>query len=246
MIKSTYMLVGTLSLFTLSGAVLAGEGHERRPQEPAGFLSGAAVGGLAAGPFGAVIGAAMGTWIGNRVHRAHDADQSEAEVAALMSDKNDLIESNRTLTGQLEQLSQAVEAARTRTADVGSALNGLQGDVLFRTGSHAIAPEVEKSMQVLAQALAKSPDLKLRLDGYADRRGTIQENLKLSEARANAVRDLLLKAGVREDTLEVNAYGEDEAAADAADADGLALDRRVRLTLRAQGELAVAQVGENE
>src|SRR5260370_201823 len=89
--------------------------------------------------------------------------------------------------------------------------------------------------------VAKSPGLKVRGDGYGDPRGTVDANLKLSEARANAVRDLFLAAGVDQEALEVNAYGKSQSVA--ADSDGYALERRVRLTLQAQGPAAVAQTG---
>jgi len=78
---------------------------------------------------------------------------------------------------------------------------------------------------------------------YADPRGTVDANLKLSEARANAVRDLFLAAGVDEEALEINAYGKSQSVA--ADSDGYALERRVRLTLQAQGPAAVAQSGDS-
>jgi len=44
--------------------------------------------------------------------------------------------------------------------------------------------------------------------------------------------------------LEVNAYGKSQSTAE--DSDGYALERRVRLTLQAQGGAAVAQVNEKE
>ena len=68
--------------------------------------------------------------------------------------------------------------------------------------------------------------------------------MKLSEDRANAVRDLFLAAGISDEVLEVNAYGKSQSVA--ADNDGYALERRVRLTLQAQGGAAVAQVSANE
>jgi hypothetical protein len=54
------------------------------------------------------------------------------------------------------------------------------------------------------------------------------------------VRDLLLAAGVNDEALEVNAYGKSLSVAD--DPDGYALERRVRLTLQADG-VAVASAG---
>lgn len=259
--KTAYSKVGwTVGLMSVSVAALAGEPKTTPPQEPVGFIAGGVIGGLAAGPVGAVIGAGLGTWLGNRVHRAGDAKKAEAQVAALQSDTlqlqtekaalvaetGDLSETNRALTARLDQLSHSVEAAQTAKDDAArdeaaKVLDGLQGDVLFRTGSADITPEMTKGIQVLAEAVAKSPALKVRVDGYADPRGTVDANLKLSEARANAVRDLFLAAGVSDEALEINAFGKSQSVA--ADSDGYALERRVRLTLQAQGTTEVAQTG---
>ena len=250
--------VGTMGLLGMSAVALAGEPQPATPHEPIGFVTGGVIGAFAAGPVGAVIGAGLGTWLGNRVHRAGDATKAEATVAALqtdrsellgekstlLSEKNVLTETNRSLTVQLDDLTHKVESAQTAREDGSEVLDGLQGDELFRTGSAEITPEIAHQIQVLAQAVAKSPALKVRVDGYADPRGTVDANLKLSEARANAVRDLFLASGIRDEVLEVNAYGKSQSVA--ADNDGYALERRVRLTLQAQDGAAVAQVRETE
>jgi outer membrane protein OmpA-like peptidoglycan-associated protein len=116
--------------------------------------------------------------------------------------------------------------------------------VLFRTGSAEISPQIAHQVQVLAQAVAKSPSLKVRVDGYADPRGTVDDNMKLSQDRANAVRDLLLSAGLDEDVVEVNAYGKNQSVA--ADSDGYALERRVRLTLQIEAGGTVARNAESQ
>jgi outer membrane protein OmpA-like peptidoglycan-associated protein len=259
--NTAYSKVGwTVGLVSISLAALAGEPKTAPPQEPVGFITGGVIGGFAAGPVGAVIGAGIGTWLGNRVHRAGEATKAEAQVtvlqtdkaqlqtekAALVAEKGDLSETNRALTARLDQMSHSVEAARaanddTARGDAAKVLDGLQGDVLFRTGSADITPEMKQGIQVLAEAVAKSPALKVRLDGYADPRGTADINLKLSEARANAVRDLFLAAGVDDEALEINGYGKSQSVAQ--DNDGYALERRVRLTLQAPGAASVAQAG---
>jgi outer membrane protein OmpA-like peptidoglycan-associated protein len=242
----------------MSAVAMADEPKPAPPQEPIGFVTGAVIGGFAAGPVGAVVGAGIGTWLGNRVHRAGDAKKAEATVAALqtdkaelqteksalLNDKDELTAANQRLSAQIGDLTQKVQAAQNVKPDGSEVLDGLQGDVLFRTGSAEITPEIAHQIQVLAQAVAKSPALKVRVDGYADPRGTDDSNMKLSEDRANAVRDLFLAAGIGEDVLEVNAYGKSQSVA--ADNDGYALERRVRLTLQAQGGAAVAQVSANE
>jgi outer membrane protein OmpA-like peptidoglycan-associated protein len=251
-------LVWTIGLMGVSAAALAGEPKTRPPQEPVGFVSGAVIGAFAAGPIGAVVGAGLGAWLGNRVHRASDAKKAEVQVALLESDKTELqteksalltektqlTAANQSLSAKLDDLSLKVETVQTAKADASETLDGLQGDVLFRTGSADITPDIAHQIQVLAQAVAKSPELKIRVDGYADPRGTIETNLKISQDRANAVRDLLLASGVNEESLEVNAYGKSQSVAE--DNDGYALERRVRLTLQMESGAAVAQVGKNE
>jgi len=266
--KTAYSKAGwTVVLTGVSVVALAGEPKTTPPQEPAGFVVGGVIGGLAAGPIGAVIGAGIGTWLGNRVHRAGDAAKAETQVAmlqtdkqqlltdkaslisekaALVTEKGDLADSNKALTARLDQLSHSIGMAQTANneearEDAAKVLDGLQGDVLFRTGSAEITPEMTHGIQVLAEAVAKSPALKVRVDGYADPRGTVESNLKLSEARANAVRDLFLAAGVTDTALEINAYGSTMSVAQ--DSDGYAMERRVRLTLQAPGDAAVAQTG---
>jgi outer membrane protein OmpA-like peptidoglycan-associated protein len=236
--------VGTLGLLGISAVALASPPTPAPPQEPIGFVTGGVIGAFAAGPVGAVLGAGLGTWLGNRVHRAGEAKRAEASVAALQTDKEALTETNRTLTAKLDDLTHQVQTVQIARQDAGAVLDGLQGDVLFRTGSAEITPEIAHQIEMLAQAVAKSPALKVRVDGYADPRGTVETNLKLSEDRANAVRDLFRAAGIGDEVLEVNAYGKSQSTAE--DSDGYALERRVRLTLQAQGGAAVAQVNEKE
>jgi len=250
--------VCTMGLMGASVAAMAGEAKTAPPQEPAGFIAGAVIGAFAAGPVGAVVGAGLGTWLGNRVHRASEARIAEAQVAKLQSDtqnlqtekstliaqQTNLLAVNQSLTAKLEDMSHTAETVRSTPDDASEVLDGLQGDVLFRTGSAEITPDIAHQIQVIAQAVAKSPSLKVRVDGYADPRGGDEINMKLSQDRANAVRDMLLAAGINENALEVNAYGKTQSTA--SDSDGYALERRVRLTLQIESPAAVAQVGENE
>jgi outer membrane protein OmpA-like peptidoglycan-associated protein len=246
----------------LSAIALAGEPAAApppaAPHEPVGFVAGAVIGGFAAGPIGAVVGAGLGTWLGNRVHRASDAGKAEAKVAALESDngaleaekgtllgqKNALADANRTLTAQVDEMTHKIETAQTAKPEGSEALDGLEGDVMFRTGSAEIEPQTAHQIEALAQAVSKSPELKVRVDGYADPRGSVETNLKLSQDRANAVRDLLLAAGIPETSLEVNAYGKSQSVA--ADGDGYAFERRVRMTLSVPGPETVAQVSDKQ
>ena len=83
--------VGTMGLLGISAVALAGPSPSRRRRKSrSDFVTGGVIGAFAAGPVGAVLGAGLGTWLGNRVHRAGDAKQAEATVAALQTEKTDL------------------------------------------------------------------------------------------------------------------------------------------------------------
>jgi len=82
-------VIWTLGLMGVSAVALADAAPKKpSPQEPAGFITGAVIGGFAAGPIGAVVGAGVGTWLGSRVHRAHDPARAEARVATLQNDRD--------------------------------------------------------------------------------------------------------------------------------------------------------------
>src|SRR5712675_3456983 len=92
--------VGTMGLLGMSAVALAGEPKPATPHEPIGFVTGGVIGAFAAGPVGAVVGAGLGTWLGNRVHRAADATKAEATVAALQTDRSALLGEKSTLLSE--------------------------------------------------------------------------------------------------------------------------------------------------
>ena len=63
----------------------------------------------------------------------------------------------------------------------------------------------------VAQILKANPDTKIAIKGYADKRtGTSAYNQKLSERRANAVKDILVGYGVDADRMTIDAFGDSE------------------------------------
>ena len=83
----------------------------------------------------------------------------------------------------------------------------------------------------------------IRLDGYADARGTEAFNTTLSAARAEAVREALVRGGMPPDRVIVSAVGEAGSTAAEQDSDGMALDRRVQMTIVDDTASRVAELG---
>jgi OOP family OmpA-OmpF porin len=79
----------------------------------------------------------------------------------------------------------------------------------------------------VADGLKKHPRLKVELQGHTDSKGPDAYNLTLSQKRADAVRNYLLKDGVPSTQITAKGYGEGQPIADNSTEDGRAKNRRV-------------------
>jgi OOP family OmpA-OmpF porin len=66
-------------------------------------------------------------------------------------------------------------------------------NVYFETNSAKLLPESETSLNEAGQALEKFPYLKIEVEGHTDTRGSDAYNMRLSQARAEAVRAYMLE-----------------------------------------------------
>lgn len=81
--------------------------------------------------------------------------------------------------------------------------------VFFDFDKSDIKPEYEQLLIDHGKYLASYPDTKVRLEGHTDERGSREYNLALGEARAKAVRRVLLLQGVPADNISVVSFGEE-------------------------------------
>jgi OOP family OmpA-OmpF porin len=104
--------------------------------------------------------------------------------------------------------------------------------VNFETDSATIAPDSKRRIVAeVVPVLEKNPDLRIRVDGYTDSRGAAAYNQKLSERRANAVRDLLVAQGISADRIEAKGFGEANPIAPNDILDNLRKNRRTEITV---------------
>src|SRR6266550_3765018 len=68
--------------------------------------------------------------------------------------------------------------------------------VMFETGKSALKPESFTVLDIVAQSLNANPDIRIEIAGYTDNTGSSATNLRLSQARADAVRAYLGSKGV--------------------------------------------------
>jgi len=218
---------------TLAGAAMAlpvqADAPAQGPTSPSrqsnvGALTGLALGALAAGPGGAVVGAAAGVVLGDHYHRQLEA------AAALGSDLDASQAARSRLASNVAQLDATVQ----RTDE-------LELNVSFRTDDDAVAVESVSPLLKLGALAASMPQSRLRVAGYADPRGSEQWNQQLSLRRAQNVAAVLAQAGVPAARVAVEAHGKSEADCGDGDLDGYALERRVTVRLELAGDGQVAR-----
>ena len=104
-------------------------------------------------------------------------------------------------------------------------------DVYFETNSAVIDDDSKELLRTLGVAVLKAnPDLRVRVDGHTDARGSDAYNQSLSERRAAAVRQFFIEEGIEPGRLESRGFGESQPAAPNDTAENLRLNRRVEFT----------------
>ena len=102
--------------------------------------------------------------------------------------------------------------------------------VNFRFDRAELTPESLVLLDRAAASLADWPEVRVEIGGHTDSSGGDVQNQRLSEARAEAVRAYLVRAGVAASRLEVRGYGETRPIAENGSEEGRARNRRVELT----------------
>jgi len=82
------------------------------------------------------------------------------------------------------------------------------GDTLFDSGSSSISPGAQQRLDQLAQTLQRYLESDVIVRGYTDSTGSEASNLRLSEDRANNVRNYLVSRGVSPSRITAHGFGE--------------------------------------
>ena len=102
---------------------------------------------------------------------------------------------------------------------------------------HASADLTEKARQILervVEILIQNPDLQIEIQAHTDSKGTTEVNQKLSDDRANSVRNYLIANGIDGARLVARGYGETRPKVENDTVVGRAQNRRVEFRLTDQ------------
>ncbi len=104
--------------------------------------------------------------------------------------------------------------------------------VNFDFNKATLRPESYPILYNAAELLLTHPDSQVEIQGYTDNIGSEKYNQKLSERRAETVKNFLVAKGVDASRLKTVGYGESKPIMDNKTADGRALNRRIEFQVK--------------
>jgi len=180
----------------------------------AGAAAGAAIGGKKHRAGGAIIGAATGAIAGGLVGNYLDKQAKEID---------------------------AIPGAEVERRD-DSLLVNFAGGILFDTDSASLSSGGYDRLRTLAGTFNNYPKQRLIIKGHTDSTGDDRYNQKLSEERADTVRNYLVSEGVSTARVTAIGFGSKMPVSTNATAEGRQQNRRVEIEIRPDEE--VLQSGE--
>ncbi len=197
---------------TTQGAVLGGL---------IGAGTGAIVGSQTGHPgVGTAIGAGIGAVAGGLIGRALERQEQELRRIEAESYRRD---------------QEIQDMAVRRSAETQALVVTLAGNFLFDTDSATIKHEAYDKLNKIAGVLNSDPSTLIAVKGHADRRGDEAYNQRLSERRAEAVKNALVQAGVNPTRISTTGYGESRPILTENTPAAWQQNRRVEIEVRAAG-----------
>jgi len=134
----------------------------------------------------------------------------------------------------LNQVLQTTETARGLIVNM--------SDVLFDFNKYTLKPEAREKLAKVSGILLAYPGLKVQVEGYTDNIGTDDYNQKLSEQRADGVREYLVSQSVSDNNVTAKGFGKNDPIADNSTNEGRAQNRRVELVVSG-GAIGIGNAG---
>lgn len=168
---------------------------------------------------------------------AEQAAQAAAQQAALQAKEQAARDeaaraqaAEQALRAQL--LQQLNDVLQTTDSPRGLVVN--MADVLFQTGKYELSNDAQLKLAKLAGIIQAHPGLNLAIEGHTDSTGSEDFNMKLSQQRADAVRQFLITQGLSPDIITSKGMGEADPVADNSTAAGRKQNRRVEIIVGGQ------------
>jgi outer membrane protein OmpA-like peptidoglycan-associated protein len=165
--------------------------------------------------------------------KAREAEQARAQTERARAQADAEAKARAAEQAKTTALTRELADLKAQQTERGLVLT--VGDVLFVTGKAEIAAGGLRSINKLAEFLKQNPKRNLLIEGHTDNTGREDFNLRLSQQRADAVRDALTSKGVASDRIATRGYGPKYPAVGNDSAAGRQQNRRVEVVVLNEG-----------
>jgi outer membrane protein OmpA-like peptidoglycan-associated protein len=110
-------------------------------------------------------------------------------------------------------------------------INDFSKTILFDTGKATIKLESNISLDGIVSVLSEFPTANFKIEGHTDSSGKPANNLKLSQERADAVKQYLINKGIQATRLSAQGFGSTQPITTNATVEGKNQNRRVEINL---------------
>jgi len=110
----------------------------------------------------------------------------------------------------------------------------LKQKVHFATNKSTIYPDSFPMLTEVAEVLKSRPEIKVRIEGHTDSRGTLKHNMVLSQDRAESVKAFLVNHGVEPERMEARGFGPTQPIDDNRTSKGRENNRRTEFIITSQ------------
>ena len=171
---------------------------------------------------GAAIGAAVGGLAGGAIGRY--MDNQEASMRQALANVE-----GASIQRDQEVLAQAGRDSTKKSIDVLTVT--FKSDYLFAVNSSTLLPGAYDEINRVANVLRQYPETNIQIAGHTDSTGSVDTNQRLSERRAEAVKNALVGMGVDQSRLATIGYGEGKPVANNSTEAGRQQNRRVEVRI---------------
>jgi len=157
-----------------------------------------------------------------------DATRAEQEAAVA---RDLLAKVKAQKERELDRLQRTLgKIAETRRTALGMVMN-LGDSIEFDFNKAELRPENKEILSRIAGVLLTAEDVGIQVYGHTDDVGTVEYNQKLSERRAEAVRQYLIDAGVDPDIIQSKGFGKSAPLVEGTDPQSRQRNRRVEIAI---------------
>jgi len=184
---------------------------------------------------GTASGAVIGGILGNNIGKGKNSELG-AVLGGIVGGVAGGVIGNK-MDKQAKDIKNALPGAEVERVGEGIKITLSENMVNFAFNSAELTSSAKTNLDKLATVLINNPDTNINIYGHTDNKGTAQVNQKISENRANSVKNYLISKGIASSRMITMGRGFSEPIASNDTDAGRAQNRRVEFAITANEEM---------